>query len=330
MLRYTLHYFDSQNPGKQGSGHRVPLPHDILRRTRDGPRSVGPIPLPDFPKNIEQYRTGAIWLLGLALLSPVLRLFQRLCDENTSGLKEFQRLMGLADCFYWTGHFTCSFVMCLVHSGLCVYIAVMQAPNGEENAFLDKTDPSLLFFALTVHNALQLLVVPRGARHFRHVFGVFPVNVVEIWCVNLATAAIVILLVAYTSNVLPWNKVIPLHPLFLFKPTYWYPPSAAAEPPPVELNFHDERFEPAPRDATPMVHVRQVVVSHGAKDALKKVSFQAFEKQATLLVGRNGAGKTTLMNVVAGEHFGSDTSSLSETLDSQYLRKQLLLFGCDA
>ncbi|KAH8040525.1 hypothetical protein HPB51_011221 [Rhipicephalus microplus] len=51
----------------------------------------------------------------------------------------------------------------------------------------------------------------------RHVFGVFPVNVVEIWCVNLATAAILILLGAYTSNVLPWNKVIPLHPLFLFK-----------------------------------------------------------------------------------------------------------------
>ncbi|KAH8040519.1 hypothetical protein HPB51_011215 [Rhipicephalus microplus] len=290
-------------------------------------------------------------------------------------MQEFQRLMGLADCFYWTGHFTCSFVMCLVHSGLCVYIAVMQAPNGEESAFLDKTDPSLLFFALTVHNALQLLVamlvaclftsilagficivvlcfllpvwilastgaldslaeflfrdryltllssvLPTVATYnlltilgiendfeggaswgktLRHVFGVFPVNVVEIWCVNFTTAAILILLVAYTSNVLPWNKVIPLHPLFLFKPTYWYPPSAVGEPPPVELNFHDERFEPAPRDATPMVHVRQVIVSHGAKDALKKVSFQAFEKQATLLVGRNGAGKTTLMNVVA-------------------------------
>ncbi|KAL3206497.1 hypothetical protein MRX96_040002 [Rhipicephalus microplus] len=60
-------------------------------------------------------------------------------------------------------------------------------------------------------------VVPRWGKTLRHVFGVFPVNVVEIWCVNLATAAILILLVAYTSNVLPWNKVIPLHPLFLFK-----------------------------------------------------------------------------------------------------------------
>ncbi|XP_049520632.1 uncharacterized protein LOC125944311 [Dermacentor silvarum] len=56
------------------------------------------------------------------------------------------------------------------------------------------------------------------------------------------------------------------------------------------------RFETLPRS----LKVLLVCPSHGAKEALKNVSFQAYEKQTTALVGRNGAGKTTIMNVVAG------------------------------
>ncbi|KAH7975581.1 hypothetical protein HPB52_003531 [Rhipicephalus sanguineus] len=43
-----------------------------------------------------------------------------------------------------------------------------------------------------------------------------------------------------------------------------------------------------------------MVASYGGAEALKRISLQAFEKEATVLVGRNGAGKTTFMNVVTG------------------------------
>ncbi|KAH6932227.1 hypothetical protein HPB50_003751 [Hyalomma asiaticum] len=182
---------------------------------------------------------------------------------------------------------------------------------------------------------LARLLTAGGAswdKTLHYAFGVFPVNVFEIWCVNMATAAVLIVLVAYASNVLPWNRPSPMHPLFLFQngeplmvkelgrnnsldqplkhvddfspltlqPSYWFPPPKTSQLSPVRLDFSDERFEPASPEAKPIVHVRQMSVSHGAKDALKKVSFQAFDKQATLVVGRNGAGKTTLMNVIAG------------------------------
>lgn len=154
-----------------------------------------------------------------------------------------------------------------------------------------------------VTRMLARLLTTGGAswdKTLHYAFGVFNVNVFDIWCVNMATAVVLIVLVAFASNVLPWNRPSPMHPLFLFQPSYWFPPPKTSQLSPVRLDFSDERFEPASPEAKPIVHVRQMSVSHGAKDALKKVSFQAFEKQATLVVGRNGAGKTTLMNVIAG------------------------------
>ncbi|XP_050029035.3 phospholipid-transporting ATPase ABCA3-like [Dermacentor andersoni] len=405
-LTYTLHYFESDNPGKNGTdiGFRYPTQfydgheadsemwgrayltqaaintaHIKLHNATGADEikiSARPIPLPDFPENTGPYRIGSLFLLGVGLLFPALRLFWRLCDENTGGLREFQRLMGLSDCFYWTGHFACSFLTCLVHSGLCVYCTVVQARSNTGNAFLENTDPSLLFFVFAVHNALQLLLVMLVAclftsilpgficvavlcfvlpawvlsttgslgslaqfmfrdRHltlltsvlptvatynlltvlgiqndfeggaswgktFRYVFGVCPVNVLDIWFVNIVVAVILILLVAFASNVFPWNTAIPQHPLFLFKSSFWRPSPTPRQLPTGPLRFSDERFERAPPDAKPAVHIEDLTVSHGAKQALKSVSFQAFEKQATALVGRNGAGKTTLMNVVAG------------------------------
>ncbi|XP_077528078.1 ATP-binding cassette sub-family A member 17-like [Haemaphysalis longicornis] len=68
----------------------------------------------------------------------------------------------------------------------------------------------------------------------------------------------------------------------------------------MELRFKDERFEPAPKDVFPVLHVEDLTVSYGGHEALKCISFQAFQNQVTVLVGRNGAGKTTLMNVIAG------------------------------
>ncbi|KAH7971361.1 hypothetical protein HPB49_022570 [Dermacentor silvarum] len=405
-LAYTLHYFEGENPGKKGLdiGFRHPREFyyepDMDRplwgtaymtqvaintaylkmRNKDDDNvtkiTVKAFPVPDFPENIVRYRYGLFWLAAATLLFPMYRIITRLCAENNSGLREYQLMMGLRNCFYWTGHFSCALCFFVVHSALCVYSTVVYAQSDTGSAYLDRTDPSLLFVALLIHSVSQILLAMLAACVFTSVtaatvstvmvsvvlpywvletmgsletlaqfvfgvrvtmllscalptvaaynvltilaiqndfdggavwqkvhyttLGVVPITVVNVWAVSAMTMAVMILLIGYLSNVLPWNTAHPLHPLFFFKPSYWRPHEVRYRRRAYALEYYDPRFERAPSDLKAALEIVDLSVSHGNSEALKGVSLQAFHNQATVLVGRNGAGKTTLMNAIAG------------------------------
>ena len=54
--------------------------------------------------------------------------------------------------------------------------------------------------------------------------------------------------------------------------------------------------------ATPLLEVRDVVVSYGKIEALHGVSLIVNEGELVTLLGSNGAGKTTLMRAISGLH----------------------------
>ncbi|KAH7935914.1 hypothetical protein HPB52_015157 [Rhipicephalus sanguineus] len=311
----------------------------------------------------------------------------RLC-----ALQEYQLMMGLVNCFYWTGHFACAFCFFVVHSALCVYGAVGHTHFDTGAPYLDRTDPSLLFVALLLHSVSQILLAMLAACVFTSVvaatlstvlvsvalpywvlqttgsletlaqfvfgvrvdmllssalptvaafnvltilaiqndfdggaswqkvhyvtLGVVPVTVFEVWAVSILTVFVLVLLIGYFSNVLPWSTALPLPPLFFFKRSYWRPQQVMYRRRANPLEYYDPRFEPAPAylksaldiadlsvelEFSPVYMRRHASQAYGNNEALKGVSLQAFDRQATVLVGRNGAGKTTLMNVVAGE-----------------------------
>ena len=49
-----------------------------------------------------------------------------------------------------------------------------------------------------------------------------------------------------------------------------------------------------------MLEVRDLEVSYGAINAIKKISFDVNEGEVIALIGANGAGKTTAFNLLTG------------------------------
>ncbi|KAH7935273.1 hypothetical protein HPB52_005596 [Rhipicephalus sanguineus] len=432
-LAYTLHLYEDENPGEKGLNIGFRRPKEFLyepemdrelweraykmqvalnsaflrRRHKEDVANitVAPFPVPDFPKDILRYRYGFFWLVSTTFLFPMYRIISRLCSENNSGLREYQLMMGLVNCFYWTGHFACAFCFFVVHSALCVYGAVGHTHFDTGAPYLDRTDPSLLFVALLLHSVSQILLAMLAACMFSSVvaatlstvlvsvalpywvlqttgsletlaqfvfgvrvdmllssalptvaafnvltilaiqndfdaargpafsdhtcraggaswqkvhyvtLGVVPVTVFEVWVVSILTVFVLVLLIGYFSNVLPWSTALPLPPLFFFKRSYWRPQQVMYRRRANPLEYYDPRFEPAPAylksaldiadlsvelEFSPVYMRRHASQAYSNNEALKGVSLQAFDRQATVLVGRNGAGKTTLMNVVAG------------------------------
>ncbi|KAK8758497.1 hypothetical protein V5799_003868 [Amblyomma americanum] len=120
--------------------------------------TVKPFPTPEFPENIKRYRYGLFWLVATVFLHPTWRLLWRLCNENTSGLREYQLLMGLNNCFYWTGHFLCALCFFLVHSAICVYSTAVHKTVETGAPYLDRTDPFLIFVVFLVLSTQQILL----------------------------------------------------------------------------------------------------------------------------------------------------------------------------
>ncbi|XP_077520163.1 phospholipid-transporting ATPase ABCA3-like [Amblyomma americanum] len=188
VLSYTLHFFEDDNPGKKhldigfrhpkeffyepdldkplwGYTYSAQAAINRAHITLQEESSVGknnitmkPFPRPKFPEDTERYRVGVFWLVAIVFLYPMWRLVTRITFESSQGLREYERLMGLSDCFYWTGQFACSLCFCLVYSAICVYCAAIQKQTTRGVAFLERTDLSLLYAVFAIHSVLQILL----------------------------------------------------------------------------------------------------------------------------------------------------------------------------
>ncbi|KAL1481280.1 hypothetical protein MTO96_015717 [Rhipicephalus appendiculatus] len=355
--------------------------------------TVRSFPVPEFPEDILRYRYGFFWLASTTFLFPMYRIISRLCFESNSGLREYQLMMGLGNCFYWTGHFACALCFFLVHSALCVYAAVGYNLFDTGAPYLDRTDPSLVFVALLLHSVSQILLAMLAACVFTSVIvatlstallsvalpywvlqstgsletlaqfvfgdrvymllssalptvaafnvltvlaiqndfdggaawkkvnyvtlGIVPVTVLDVWVVSLLTVAVQVLLIGYFSNVLPWSTALPTASALLLQEyqvlhhgravsfpandeilgnclffygagevkSYWRPQQVEYRRRADPLEYYDPRFEPAPSNFKSALDIVDLSVTYGNNEALKGVSLQAFDKQATVLVG---------------------------------------------
>ena len=90
--------------------------------------------------------------------------------------------------------------------------------------------------------------------------------------------------------------------------SYWFPSmdkSNTVGNNNVDVKRNDTYFEPEPADGKPGVDVRNLQkvfksLTGGTVQAVKSVSFKAYEGQITALLGHNGAGKSTTMNILTG------------------------------
>ncbi|XP_052755960.1 retinal-specific phospholipid-transporting ATPase ABCA4-like isoform X2 [Galleria mellonella] len=64
--------------------------------------------------------------------------------------------------------------------------------------------------------------------------------------------------------------------------------------------FESEYFENSPMGIKPGIKIDNVSKNFQKTQALKDVSFNAYEGEITVLLGQNGAGKTTLMSIITG------------------------------
>ncbi|KAK8776231.1 hypothetical protein V5799_030425 [Amblyomma americanum] len=202
----------------------------------------------------------------------------------------------------------CAVFVCLLLPSLA-FLSLTGYGSLAEFVFQDRAVILLssLLPSMATYNVLTILGIQNdfdGSAGWKNIadlaLGVYAVTIADIWMVNFLTVVAMLVLIFYLSNVLPWNSPIPLHPLYFLRPSYWQANPTVRVPPYIPLDYSDKRFEPAPWLLRPVVHIEDVTMVYRSTHALRRVSLQAYEQEATAVVGRNGAGKTTLMNIVAG------------------------------
>jgi len=125
------------------------------------------------------------------------------------------------------------------------------------------------------------------------------------------------LLAWYLDQVVPGDIGTPLHPLFLFHKSYWFPKShesnALHENTDISELLRDQASHP---DSPPASHMEPIAPSdlanikvlisglqkryNDGKYGVKHLSVAMLQDQITCLLGHNGAGKTTTISVLTG------------------------------
>ncbi|KAH6932828.1 hypothetical protein HPB50_010143 [Hyalomma asiaticum] len=119
-------------------------------------------PHPSLPKDMPNYASVVGLILMIGFLVPFCLRVQAMVQENANGLKEVQRLMGLSDASYWTGHFFSHLFLALLESGCAVLCVLLLTGPDSEEALLEGVNPWLLilsFFLFSVLFSLHVLLV---------------------------------------------------------------------------------------------------------------------------------------------------------------------------
>ena len=79
---------------------------------------------------------------------------------------------------------------------------------------------------------------------------------------------------------------------------------------------------PRPRDAAPLLEVRDLVVHHGQLRALSGISLRVYPGEVYAIIGANGAGKSTLLRTIAGLHQPTEGSIVYDGRDVTGMRPE--------
>ncbi|KAK8760649.1 hypothetical protein V5799_028085 [Amblyomma americanum] len=125
------------------------------------------------------------------------------------------------------------------------------------------------------------------------------VSVGELSLLSLSSALVMVGLIWYLDNIVPWGYGVPKPFYFFFSPDYWSPyrkwniRNAA-------LNLDPRYFEQDPKGAEPVVQL--VDLSAAGKDGsdIKNVSLTIYNKQITVILGPQGCGYSTILDIITG------------------------------
>ncbi|KAL1482706.1 hypothetical protein MTO96_033614 [Rhipicephalus appendiculatus] len=111
---------------------------------------------------------------------------------------------------------------------------------------------------------------------------------------------LMIFLIWYLPNVLPWASESPQHPLFCLSPRYWTSFKVLSVPDNITEKPQADRFEPEPSHLQPIIVARGITQKFGGKTVLSAVDVSLYASQVTVVAGPHGAGKTALLKILAG------------------------------
>jgi len=127
---------------------------------------------------------------------------------------------------------------------------------------------------------------------------------------SLGADLLYVFLIWYLDNVWPFQHGVPKSPIFLFKPSYWFP-KKKSDGGDLYQNGHSRArldskvFEAEPKKLNASIRVENVCkvfskLGEGKKVAVDHLWLSIYRNQITVLLGHNGAGKTTTMNMITG------------------------------
>ncbi|XP_075527014.1 phospholipid-transporting ATPase ABCA3-like [Dermacentor variabilis] len=192
--------------------------------------------------------------------------------------------------------------------GLCPY-ALLQNPFGL--GYYLTSRPTKLVSALTPFMYLHwcLRVIERFEKYevrltwktiFDSATTLDNVSVGELSLLSLSSALVMVGLIWYLDNVVPWGYGVPKPPYFIFSADYWSPyrkwniRNTA--------NAQDKMyFEQDPKNADPVVHLINLSATSKQNGGdVKNIILTIYNKQITVILGPQDCGHMTLLDIITG------------------------------
>ncbi|KAH7970138.1 hypothetical protein HPB49_000075 [Dermacentor silvarum] len=123
------------------------------------------------------------------------------------------------------------------------------------------------------------------------------VSLSELLVVNVCTCFLMVFLIWYTDNIIPWGPGIHKPPWFPFLRSYWLPQPARNVR--IRQSADPTLFESDPQDVNPAIQVISLKKFY-RNFLLQHINLKIYRHQITVLTGPAGSGKSTMIKMITG------------------------------
>lgn len=123
------------------------------------------------------------------------------------------------------------------------------------------------------------------------------VSLSDLMMVNVCTCFLMVFLIWYADNIIPWGPGIHKPPWFPFLKSYWIPePAKTAKS---RSDADPSLFEMEPEGVNPAIQVTSLKKLY-RNFLLQHINLKIFRHQITVIMGPSGSGKSTMIKMVTG------------------------------
>ncbi|XP_072141343.1 phospholipid-transporting ATPase ABCA3-like [Dermacentor andersoni] len=123
------------------------------------------------------------------------------------------------------------------------------------------------------------------------------VSLSELLVVNVCTCFLMVFLIWYADNIIPWGPGIHKPPWFPFLRSYWLPQPARNVR--IRQSVDPTLFESDPQDLNPAIQVISLKKFY-RNFLLQRINLKIYRHQITVLTGPAGSGKSTMIKMITG------------------------------